>query len=168
MEAASNLPDSAEFFHEEVQSLTDRIMNLFGPWVPSDRHEDMRIGLENIFETAVRFSQLLRRQRACWSVCFPHTRMAANAVAGQTQRTMNETLPSPAPTDACRYDPLTMEDIDEDGMDHEEDAFHHSRQVNVAKQVQLLITPALFKRGNADGDKYEVQACLVKSIVKCV
>jgi hypothetical protein len=168
MEAASNLLDSAEFFHAEVQSLTDKTMNLFGPWVPSDRHEEMRMGLENIFETAVRFSQLLRRQRACWSVCFPHSRMVANIVAGQNQCAMNERTSSRAHIDACWYDPLTMEDTDEDGMEHEEDAFHHSRPVNVAKQVQLLITPALFKRGNADGEKYDIQACLVKSIVKCV
>jgi hypothetical protein len=35
------------------------------------------------------------------------------------------------------------------------------------KRVTLVITPALFKCGNADGEGYEVKSCMVPLLVLC-
>jgi len=60
----------------------------------------------------------------------------------------------PPPT---AFDTKTMEDSDED---------EDEGGVPSDRHVALFISPGLYKRGNADGEHYDIESCLVRSRVK--
>jgi hypothetical protein len=64
------------------------------------------------------------------------------------------------------FDPKTMEDQD---PDHEDDAEETGGQQEslIGRSVQIMMIPALFKRGNAAGNQYDVESCFVKAQVFC-
>ena len=64
------------------------------------------------------------------------------------------------------FDPQTMEDQD---PDHEDDAEETGEQQEslIGRSVQIMMIPALFKRGNAAGNQYDVESCFVKAQVFC-
>lgn len=99
--------------------------------------------LRNILNKAVRLSQLMRRQRACWSVRHP-----ADLALSQSARMM-------------LFDHVYMEDKDDD----EEEMADEGSQP--PKPVKIVIFPGLHKQGNADGDHFDVESCVARSLVRC-
>lgn len=90
-------------------------------------------GLQAIFLRAVQFSRLIRRQRALWSVRFP-----LGSCGGP-----------------LKFEPSFMknhrieDDDDDEGGKKLEQRF-----------VEYIISPALFKRGTIDGEKYDSEAAI--------
>lgn len=91
---------------------------------------------------ATQFSCTVRKQRAYWTVKYLPT-------AGH-----NPTV----------FDPATMEDMDEDEDDEEEE---EEERKGKQKVVKLFVFPGLYKRGNADGEHYNIESCVLRALVKC-
>ncbi|KAF5013316.1 hypothetical protein FDECE_666 [Fusarium decemcellulare] len=107
---------------------------------------------QNIFEPAIELSQLLRRQRACWYVRFPHI-MAGNQ------------LPENDYTAPYIFQPDKMKDID--GLEEDEDDNAGSGSGHCLKAIDIVILPGLYKSGNHDGKKYDIEYLLLKAEVSC-
>ncbi|KAJ3547507.1 hypothetical protein NM208_g1481 [Fusarium decemcellulare] len=105
---------------------------------------------QNIYEPAIELSQLLRRQRACWYVRFPHI-MAGNQ------------LPENDYTAPYIFQPDTMKDID--GLEEDED--DNAGSGHCLKAIDIVILPGLYKSGNHDGKKYDIEYLLLKAEVSC-
>ena len=130
-----------------IQSQTDRIMDKVGLFAAPESHQEISQGLSQILLSAVQFSQLLRRQRACWQVL--------GAIMGTQSEKKN-------PDDLSHFAPFDRRCMkDDDEMDDDEDTQMEQ------KQVELFVAPGLFKRGNADGEGYDTQSCLVPILVLC-
>ncbi|KAH6895962.1 hypothetical protein B0T10DRAFT_587564 [Thelonectria olida] len=95
--------------------------------------------IDNIFFPALSFSQLLRRQCACWSVRFPD--LAASN----------------------RFEPSTMVDVD----NQPEDDVEGATADQCSKSVKIVVTPALFKSGNQDGLRYDMGGPVQEAEVSC-
>lgn len=94
--------------------------------------------LHAIFTNAVHFAQLLRRQRALWSIRF--------------------TLPSSGETNApLKFNPCCMEDErNNDDVDMEE----------LKKRcVEFIVTPALYKRGTMNGEFFDREDAACRAAV---
>jgi hypothetical protein len=105
---------------------------------PDVSTERLLQNLESIFRVAAELAFLLYRQRADWIVKYPFSK-------------------------TCVFDGNTMEDIDDD-----EDGSHSGVEKEFPKQVEIFVFPGLYKRGNADGEGYDVESCMVKAKVRCV
>lgn len=114
------------------------VMDVAKAWQknPADQRK-IEDGLQAIFLRAVQFSRLIRRQRALWSVRFP-----LGPYGG-----------GPGP---LKFEPSSMknhrveDDDDDEGGRKPEQRF-----------VEYVITPALFKRGTMDGERYDSEAAIV-------
>ncbi|KAF4617075.1 hypothetical protein G7Y89_g15074 [Cudoniella acicularis] len=129
---------------EYLLDLVSEMMTVLSNWSKGPEvHDKMAAELEDILRSAIEFSKLLRVQRASWSVRYPEFRLEAI----QTEyRSLQH---------VAMFDPTTMKSL----APHEQD----ERTDN--KYIELIIIPALFKRGNADGDHFEtcstIQPCSV-------
>ncbi|KAF8415363.1 hypothetical protein EV426DRAFT_630027 [Tirmania nivea] len=65
------------------------------------------------------------------------------------------------PPPSATYDPQCMSDI---GAEDEDD--ENREKKGMERQVLLWIFPGLYKQGNADGEHYDRESCIVKSTVK--
>jgi hypothetical protein len=113
-------------------------MEVAGLWAQSEKRKGVEGALFEIYNEAVRFSQFLRRQRACWSIRFPQRQVVpATGAEGLIEAPL-------------RFDPASMKDEwwEDEGVDAET-----LRQ----KYVELVITPVLYKRGNLDGDHFDIE-----------
>jgi hypothetical protein len=126
------------------------IMQVIGGWAPPEMKIELEESIFNIFHSAVQFSQLIRRQRACWYVRGP---AAAVHFDGQTQRE--------GPHDIL-FDKTCMRDDDDVDEGYGQDSEEKARKV-----VELVICPGLFKRGNADGERFDTESCIVQQLVLC-
>ncbi|KAF2815179.1 uncharacterized protein BDZ99DRAFT_549751 [Mytilinidion resinicola] len=126
----------------QIISAAREIMSFIGVWASPERHDELEDGLIAIFEDAIWLSQLLRRQRALWYVRFPRP----------IPRT-DTTLPG-----LLLFDPATM--TDEWSEDTEQDL-----QLLRQRYVEIVVSPALFKRGNVDGERYDVEYAAVPASV---
>ncbi|KAF8417551.1 hypothetical protein EV426DRAFT_645740 [Tirmania nivea] len=66
----------------------------------------------------------------------------------------------PVTDGVIKFDPATMEDIDKKNEDDDE--------MQIGKTVALVFFPGLYKCGDADGDNYNSEICIVKAQVKCL
>jgi hypothetical protein len=121
-------------------------MSLVKFWAPADRTDDLADGLFTIFAEAVHFSQYLRRQRAMWSVRFPQ-RPVVIGHQGEIQQ-----------SGPLMFEPAAMKD--DYGEDEEMDKETLRRQT-----VELVITPALYKRGNLDGERFDIEYAAAPALV---
>ncbi|KAL2060459.1 hypothetical protein VTL71DRAFT_9490 [Oculimacula yallundae] len=133
--------------------LCSEVMETARVWCsgPQDQQK-MAAELLNIFSEAVHFVRLLRTQRAQWSLRFP--------------KPYSKPPSSPLPRDHPNYF---------DSMPQSRVMFDHSTMKSIAphdddertdnKFVQIFITPALFKRGDSDGEKFDVFSCIDTSII---
>jgi hypothetical protein len=137
--------DMDGFLH--VQS--HAIMQTVGLWAPSDTHQELGQNIFNILANAIQFSQLLRRQRACWYV------------RGPTARGRFDGDSTPQNSSQVFFDRTFMRDDDVDECDDLE------VEGKARKSVELIICPGLFKRGNADGERFDTESCIVPQLVKC-
>ena len=121
------------------------VMDLVTPWcVTGDRialraHEDR---LEKIFTEAAQLAQFLRRQRALWSTRFPSRPI----------------LPGLQETGPLMFDPSSMKDERGDDEDI------HPEQLKL-RYVDIVVTTALYKRGNTNGEKFESEEAAAPAMV---
>ncbi|KAI0437598.1 hypothetical protein F4803DRAFT_142742 [Xylaria telfairii] len=101
--------------------------------------------MENVYKPALELAQLLRRQRASWSVEFPYTNRH------KTNSNYN----------GCIFDDSCMKDSEDD----EEELRGH--QIYTHKWVQAVVTPVLYKSGTIDGKQYNVEIVVEKAEVSC-
>ena len=124
-------------------------MSLFGIWIAAENRKVLEDNLLVILRGAVKFSRMLRCQRACWSVRY----------FGEVVRRSWDLERSSTP---MFFDNATMKDRDGDeNSDEEED------QRSFKKIVEIVISPGLFKRGDTDGERFEIESCIEKSEVQC-
>ena len=137
----------------DVEAYLDRcaqlIIDPIRTWVQPGGEHDMKAKLIPIMKRAVEVSRLLRCQRACWSI--RHLAMPKQ----------NMDSPSRGP-DFVLFDESTMEDMDA-GETHGK---LHGQELH-QRQVQIVVCPALYKRGNHNGERYDVEACMERSQVRC-
>ena len=119
-----------------------QILAVVGRWAPEEKHEGLREGLQSIIFQAVKLSQMLRCQRASWSI--------RNAELASDHG-------------ALVFDEATM--TDKQGEEEEDE--NSNARTPYRKTVEIVVTPALFKRGNSDGERYEFETCIERAEVKC-
>lgn len=155
---------TAELLSATDQDATDRhhkveylhlilkpILKLAAFWASDQDRKHMGQQLLTIFERAVDFSQMLRRQRASWSIRYP-----VDAASSARSPTHRQALP---------FDRDTMEDIDDD--DEEEEEGPESKGSARPKLVDYFIEPALLKRGNMEGGNFDMETCACRAVVVC-
>ena len=106
----------------------------------------MELDLRMILEEAISCAAMLRRQRASWSVRFPIHSAEINMHDGVQ------------PSNIV-FDRDTMEDVEEDVSSKDDDPREQ-------RLVELFVQPALFKRGNKDGNDFDYEACLARAVVE--
>ncbi|KAH7357224.1 hypothetical protein BKA65DRAFT_475009 [Rhexocercosporidium sp. MPI-PUGE-AT-0058] len=147
---SDDLPAST---HEYLWKLCSEVMSTAGLWCPAP-HDQQKMASEllNIFSDAVHFVRLLRTQRAQWSLRFP--KPYSNAPISPLQQGGPNYFDS-KPQSRIMFDPYTMRSI----------APHDDDERTDNKFVQIFITPALFKRGDTDGEKFDVFSCIDASVI---
>ena len=135
-----------------VTQTSNRILDTVGNWVAPERRKALEDSLVGVLLQAVKLSQTLRCQRACWSVRHP-----GDAVHPRLQPE------TPGSRDTLIFfDVATMNDKHGDDNSDEEGAPAQYRKV-----VDIFITPGLFKSGNSDGEQFDIETCVERSEVKC-
>ncbi len=107
-----------------VKLAVSEVMELIEPWHKGGTPETLKIDqdkLRGIFVSAVKLSQVLRRQRALWTIRLPRAAEGGKA----------------APQ--LKFDPTSMEDE----RNNEEVSMEELRTLC----VEFIVTPALYKRG---------------------
>lgn len=124
-------------------------MSLVDYWVAAEEFKALEDELEGILFQAVRLSQTLRCQRACWSVRYLGSGAHASSKPGLANGSVF-------------FDGDSMHDIHGDEDSDGEDVRTHYRKI-----VEIVVSPGLFKRGNTDGERFDVESCIEPSEVKC-
>jgi hypothetical protein len=120
-------------------------MEIVTLWHATGDKDDLRDDedvLYRIFSDAVECAQLLRRQRTLWSVRFPS----------------RPKLPKMDGTGPLMFDPACKKD---DRMDDDELSFGRSMQ----RYMDIVVTPALFKRGTMNGELFESEEAATRAVV---
>ncbi|RDI80094.1 hypothetical protein Vi05172_g9926 [Venturia inaequalis] len=135
---------------EHLRNMVKDVMSVVAPWTnhPCEGGQTLDNLSDQLFMTyldAVNFSQLLRRQRACWSVKFPK-RVPAALEDGV------------ADFGNLRVDPGSMAGVLDEDEDRDPEKL--GRQF-----VEIVVTPALWKRGNMAGEQFETEHTFVKAVV---
>ncbi|KAG8530513.1 uncharacterized protein KY384_005016 [Bacidia gigantensis] len=126
----------------KVNECLKRIMDVVGPLAPEGKIAQLEHDLHGLLLQAVKLSQTLRCQRASWSVRHVVSLEAAS-------------LDGPVVLDDS-----IMEDVPND-RDHESDISRVPYRI-----VEVVVTPALFKKGNTDGEQYDVESCVGQAEVR--
>ncbi|OCL06986.1 hypothetical protein AOQ84DRAFT_378104 [Glonium stellatum] len=132
----------------DLQSWAELIEKVMEPWAASnpDNATDGFEKLSDIFKKAVLLSQLIRRQRPCWSVRCPIMPYASlNAVVE------SRIIPR-------KYNPEIMSDRRLDDFLGGYDDMHE-------KTVEFVVSPALYKRGSLGGEHFEMESVVRKAEV---
>ena len=124
-------------------------MSLVANWVAAEDQGELEDGLRKILLDAVKLSQTLRCQRALWSIRQPGPFIDGNINAGRADSLFY-------------FDEVAMDDKHGD-----EDSDGRSIPTSSRKIVEIIISPSLWKRGNTDGERYDVEFCVERSEVKC-
>lgn len=120
-------------------------------WILDDAINDYAAGLGNIFAEAQKLNQLIRCQRASWQVRHPSRRVIAPIVITEEDGTVREYDPSPEPW-RLEFDPEYMKD---QAQDYE----------GGKATVDMVLAPGLWKQGDVDGERFDVESCIVPSLV---
>lgn len=134
--------DSKLALPDSVHAAVNDVMDIVYPWHKTGLREDIQKDedkLHSIFMEGVRLSKLLRRQRALWTIRFP--------------------LSISASTNITTFDPACMEDERNNEETVEE---------LMKRPVEFVVTPALYKRGNSNGERYEKEdaRCRAKVVLQ--
>jgi hypothetical protein len=135
---------SSSVFEKQSSEILQAIWEVLGTWLPASEHAPTREGLGRIITKAIKIMQLLRMQRAYWTIAYPDWHPI---------RTPPKLL----------FNPLTMVDrgTNQGGVGEIPQESLRNRT------VELVIRPALFKRGDASGNKFDVESCPVRAEVQC-
>ena len=131
----------AENKQKMIAAAISEVMQVVKVWLKSEAAEDVQVaeeGLRLIFNDAVEFAQTLRRQRVLWSIRFP-------------------SVPGGAEFGPLKFDPVLMEDLDEeDEVD-----------IEALKKcgVDLVVTPVLYKRGTMNGEFFDSEKAISQAKV---
>jgi hypothetical protein len=106
--------------------------------------EDLEDNLYIIYLEAVDFSQLLRRQRASWSVKFPKR---VPIIKDDVEKYGDLSVDPSSMAGVLEYD----EDRDPEELLHQ--------------FVELVVTPALSKRGTAGGNQFDAEYIVTKASI---
>lgn len=131
-----------------VTQCRNRIMDVVSKLVATTNRRALEDSLLKVLIQAVALSQTLRCQRAYWSVRHPSA--------------MRQGAQSELPDDWVFFDQATMDDGHDD-----EDTDAEGTQIQYEKVVEIFVTPSLFKRGNSDGERFDVETCIERSEVIC-
>lgn len=148
-ELLSRLEDPKQSKHteESVQRQYSEIIEVLGPWAPQHTKRELMDSLGPIVASTIHFSQLLRRQRAYWYVCYPaHPRVLNNNIHG------------------VLFDAKSMEDADDGDNDYGEE---DDKGEGYGKLVEVVGSPSLIKRGDVEGKHFDEQMCTSRAIVGC-
>ncbi|KAL8798871.1 MAG: hypothetical protein Q9182_006327 [Xanthomendoza sp. 2 TL-2023] len=121
----------------EISRAVQEVMQLVASWGVLEKAREHEMTLTSIFVEAVRLSQFLRQQRALWCVRFP-----PRTAAVPEKRLETEQIAS------LKFDPSCMKDEWSEEEDESANVLH-------GKPVEIIITPALFKRGNLNGEHFD-------------
>jgi hypothetical protein len=121
----------------EVKTAGIQVMDVVWPWSPP-QEQDMLDSLCEIFTEAVQFSQFLRRQRAFWSVRFPMAPLLPQSTAENPERELLVFDPAYMVFKNDYYDDVEIDPKKLKGL-----------------PVEMVVTPALYKRGNMDGEFFD-------------
>ncbi|KAI0118625.1 hypothetical protein GGR51DRAFT_497110 [Nemania sp. FL0031] len=136
---------------EATNLLEERVGHALRPILSAVPMADMEHAkqklIENVYKPALELSQLLRRQRALWSVRFPY----ANS---QSRNGSNTPV----------FNEVFMKDTDD--VEDEGEPGHHD--VRTLKWVDIVVTPLLYKSGTIDGKQYDVENVVERAEVFCV
>lgn len=146
VEAAGVCGDAPHFLNKQIEKRVKFLMICIGVWIPENARQEAAKGLKAILLDAVRFSQFLRCERASWTIRYPQS------IVRLTKTSDGPCQPLDNQPNAFLADPNFVEDVDEDDDDTEEIERVSTSDLKI---VQIQIFPALFKRGNADGEHYE-------------
>ena len=115
-------------------------VSLVANWVTAEDQGKLEDGLRKILSDAVSLSQTLRCQRAFWSI------RQSGSFVNRTSAGYADTL--------LYFDEGTMDDKHGD-----EDSNGRSIPTSSPKIVEIVISPSLWKCGNTDGERYDVEFC---------
>ena len=141
--------DTHEGTETAIAACSTRIMSLVANWVAAEDQGKLEDELRMILSDAVDLSRTLRRQRAFWSI-----RQAGSFV--------NRTWNAGCADGLLYFDEGTMDDIYDD-----EDSNGGNSLTSSRKLVEIVISPSLWKRGNANGERYDSEFCVERSEVMC-
>lgn len=141
--------EAEQWRNKYLGGIFEPLMTFASQWVAPEAHEDLWKSLMLICADAVEFAQVLRRQRASWSV-----------------RTLLATVARGQPADqkadrAVLFDGHVLKDFDDEGGMVVDDG------KTASKRVDIFLEPAVFKRGDANGDGFDRESCLLKALVTC-
>lgn len=119
-------------------------------WILDDAINDYAAGLSSIFVEAQKLNQLMRCQRASWQVRHPSRRVVTPIVATDEDGTAQEYDPW-----RLEFDPRCMKD---QAQDYE----------GGKATVDMVLAPGLWKQGDVDGERFDVESCIVPSLVTLV
>lgn len=141
--ASTEVEKSVTQVRKVVGEAVTEVMELVATWHKTGTTEDLTKDtkeLDRIYTSAVYIAQSLRRQRALWSIRFA----------------TRPELPGGIGTGPLRFDPASMKDERDD-------------ETNTAElrkcQVEVMITPALLKRGNMNGEFFDKEEAMRAAIV---
>jgi len=126
----------ARTYLREHCRLVTRVIQPWAKLKPGCKFSEVEAELVSIFEEAVQISHMLRQQRAYWTLRFP-----------QVIRT-----DASAPGGVLLFHETTMVDDDD-------------KEIQSSRVVEIVVTPAVFKQGTADGERYDIWTCLHQAIV---
>ena len=130
-----------------VRNLVHEILSPIQSWSLQPDVTTLEERLIDIITDAQLLRRTMRVQRACWSIRHLDTlSKGANSVYGE------EVL----------FDDTNMKDIDQNEQGKEDMREHRDQRV-----VEFVVSPGLFKRGNRDGELFDVESCLKRPEVKC-
>jgi hypothetical protein len=135
---------SSSAFEKQSSEILQAIWEVLGTWLPASDHASTREGLGQIIAKAIKIMQLLRMQRAYWTIAYP------------------DWHPIRTPPKLF-FNPLTM--VDRGTSQGRVSEIPQESLRN--RTVELVIRPALFKRGDASGNKFDIESCLVRAEVQC-
>lgn len=115
------------------------ILDVVGPLAPKDKSEQLATDLEEILVQAIKLSQTLRCQRASWSVRHVVPRASSKDLT-------------------VHFDGSIMVDERGDAGDDGDQSYR--------RLVEVVVSPALFKRGNTDGEQYDIESCMEPARVR--
>ncbi|KAF2264556.1 hypothetical protein CC78DRAFT_544065 [Lojkania enalia] len=128
-----------EQMRKAVARAVGEVMEVVSLWSDTSDPKKLQtyeVELSKVFTGAVQLAQFLRRQRALWSIRFPLGYDAGPLVFNST---------------CMRDDRGNDEDMDPDILKQ--------------KYIEIVITPALYKRGTMNGEKFESEEAAVSAIV---
>lgn len=140
---------TGEGMEKYVTQCSNRIMDVVATWIATENRKSLEETLLTVLHQAVKLSQTLRCQRAYWSV----RHLGDNIYPGPQ---------SGPPNGLVFFNEASMDD-----KYGEEDSDEEGANAPYRKIVEIFVTPGLFKSGNSDGERFDIETCIERSEVKC-